>query len=175
MQKDNLRRDVWLAVGMIAVLVIVGWLYVLSNQADRKTQTSLAPTPIDSEIDGAVAKPLPEFQELKANFPLRPGSLKREKAVRIIELADHSNAGIRVLAGQQLGFVDDTSRGDALSILTNRLHDPNLHVRINAMDALAVLGAKDHIPELLPFLTSEDPDERACAKRALLRLGHPVE
>ena len=175
MQKDNLRRDVWLAIGMIAVLVIVGWLYVLSNQTDRKTQTSQAPTPIDSELDVAGAKPLQEFQELKANYPLRPGGLTREKAVRVIELTDHPSSGIRVLAVKQLGFVDDTSRSEAISILTDRLHDPNLLVRINAMDALAVLSAKDHIPDLLPFLTSEDPDERACAKRALVRLGHPVE
>ena len=32
MQKDTLRRDVWLAVGLIAVLVVVGWVYVLSNR-----------------------------------------------------------------------------------------------------------------------------------------------
>jgi hypothetical protein len=175
MRKDTLRRDAWLAVGSIAVLVAVLWVFVpFSRQVDRP-QEAPASSSAEDDLDIGGAMRLPEGKELKSNYPLRPKGLTREKAVRVIELTRHSNPALRARAVGQLGFVDEDSRKEALVILSDKLRDPHSYVRIMAMDALAALDAKDHIPLLLPFLNSENSDDRACAKRALTRLGHSVE
>ncbi len=175
MQKDSLRRDVWLAVGLIAVLVVVGWIYVLSSRPEDRPQPAPESSSSEDDLDIGRAMRLPEYQELKSNYPLRPRGLTREKVTRVFELTKHLSPALRGQAVRQLGFVDDDSRKEALVILSDRLRDPHLYVRISSMDALATLNARDHIPLLLPFLTSENSDERACAKRALGRLGHPLE
>ena len=66
-------------------------------------------------------------------------------------------------------------RPAAVARLADALRDANFYVRINAIRHLGNLGAREHIPDLLPFLDSSSEDERVVAKRALKKLGHPVE
>jgi hypothetical protein len=175
MEKDTLRRDVWLGLGLIALLVAIGWGRVLSSRPEHQPKPMPEPSPAEVDLDIGGAMRLPEGKELKSNYPLRPKSLTREKAVRVIELTRHSSPALRGHAVRQLGFVDDDSRQEALAIVSVRLQDPHSYVRTGAMDALATLGSKEHIPAILPFLSSANSDDRACAKRALTRLGHQVE
>jgi hypothetical protein len=175
MPRDALRRNVWLGLGLIALLVLLGWAFVLTARHGQQTRPAPEYSSAEDELDVSRAMRLPEYKELTSNYPLRPKGMTREKGARLIELTRHSSPALRGLAVRQLGFVEDDSRKEALVILSDRLQDPHFFVRISAMDALAILGAKEQIPAILPFLNSPDFNERACAKRALARLGHLVD
>jgi hypothetical protein len=168
------RHVVWLGLGLIALLVLLGWAFVLTA---RHGQPHSAPEPSLAEVDLDIswAKNLPEYKDLTSNYPLRPKGLTREKGARVIALTGHSSPALRGLAVRQLGYVDDDARKEALGLLSEKLEDPHSYVRISAMDALAVLRAKEHIPAILPFVDSPDFNERACARSALAQLGHRIE
>ena len=175
MPRNALRGVIWLGLGLIALLVLLGWAFVITARRGEQPQPAPEPSLAELELDVSRAMNLPEYQGLSSNYPLSPRGLTREKAVRVIDLTRHSSPALRGLAVRQLGYVDTDSREEALVILSDRLKDSHSYVRVSALDALAVLGAKEHIPAILPFLDSPDFNEQACAKRALVKLGHSVE
>ena len=59
---------------------------------------------------------------------------------------------------------------EALPAVREGLKDPDRSVRLAAMAALARLGGEETLPELLPFLSSGEPDETAIVKEALLSI-----
>lgn len=67
---------------------------------------------------------------------------------------------------------DPQQREEAIRLLIERLKDPSWVVRSYALHALARLGAKEAVPEILPLLNDSHPDVRNWAKIALKRLGY---
>jgi hypothetical protein len=165
-----------IAVAAVTVGAVVVWVWNPPRPRDPGTLDG-PPTnqnPSDDLLwEEARAKKLPEYAELRAPFDTRK-PFADEYITRLLELAGHRNVWIRTLAVQRLGHVTGSRRGEAMDRLVQCLRDPNLHVRASAMSALAVADARDRIPDLLPFLSSPDRDERSCARHALKRLGHPV-
>jgi HEAT repeats len=177
MPKLSIRRGVWIAVALLAVVVLSGSAYLLTRKHPTPSMPVLPPNPharFDVRGEEQRAKTLPEHAELQINAKEdRP--LNAAAVARLGELARHSNWWIRMKAVGALGNAPDPLRKDAADRVAPHLKDEVPFVRYQAMDALARLEAKDRIPELAAFLKSDDSDERANAKRALRRLGHPAE
>jgi HEAT repeat protein len=74
-----------------------------------------------------------------------------------------------------LALAPDTLKPEATALVAARMKDENDLVRTEAMDVLGRLGAQQYVPELLAFLDSPESRDRYAARRALERLGHPVE
>jgi HEAT repeat protein len=178
----NRQRLVTLVVAL-ALIAAAAWAWYRSKERPRPTETPetspLRPVMLREEdlTEEEKAKHLPEYAELKAFLRLKPQEFTPQKAARAIELSRHPKVWIRILALGALSRArdDDALRDQAATAIVERLRDEDLMVRLAAMDALAGLGAKDRIPELLRFLDSPDRDERLGAKRALQKLGHPIE
>jgi len=171
----NTPSHPWLAPVIAAVVVAAGalalWLWKPVRPAGTEPTGRPPAAPADDlQWEEARAKKLPEYAELKALF----GPQKQftdEQVTRVLELAGHRNVWIRLLALNRLAHVAGLRQAEAVDRLVRSLCDPNFHVRVAAMNALAEADARDRVPDLLPFL---DRDEREVAKRALKRLGHPV-
>jgi HEAT repeats len=176
MSKLAARRSMWVGVSLLAIAVLSVSAYLLTRKQPGPPQAPADPYArfdLRSEQERAMA--LPEFAELKKlnskeNRPLSPAAI-----ARMGELAGHANFWIRLNAVGFLGNAPDALHTDAAELVVPRLKDEVPWVRLSAMDALGRLEAKDRIPDLLAIMNSEDQDERKSAKRALQRLGHPIE
>ncbi len=69
---------------------------------------------------------------------------------------------------------DPQQRKEAIQLLRERLKDPEWLVRSYALHALARLGAKETVPDILPLLNDPHPDVRNWAQKALKQLGYQV-
>jgi HEAT repeat protein len=165
-----------IAVAAVAVGAVVVWVWNPPRPRDPgpPDEPPITQKPSDDLLwEEARAKKLPEYAELRT--PIDPRApLTEEHITRVLELTGHPNVIIRISAVNRLTRVTGPRRGDAVECAARKLHDPHLFVRLVAMAALGELGAREKIPELLPFLSSPDHDERRTAKRVLERLGHPV-
>jgi hypothetical protein len=175
MPRLTLRRKVWGAVAVLAAVVLGGSAYLLTARRPPDPGPVIPASRHDMAGEERRAKQLPEYAELrrlgaKENRPPTP-----EAVARFAELAGHPNWWIRNMAVGLIGHAPPPLREAATATAASRLADPNIFVRSAAMDALGSLGARDRIPDLVALLGSADPDDRACARRTLRQLGHPVE
>jgi HEAT repeat protein len=175
MPKLTLRRCVWTAVGLLTVVVLsTGVAYTLVRDWREAQQTAKRPLSYDENAwaEEQRAKALPEYAELrklnaKENRPFTPATV-----ARLGEITRHPNFFLRDNAVGFLGNTTGPARADAVKWVVPRLNDTNQFVRLAAIDVLARLDAKEHIPELLTIRDKGDEDERQLAQIALRKLGH---
>jgi HEAT repeat protein len=173
----------WVAP-LIAVLVVgtgAGVLWLGGALRSHKTDPAPEVVEIDEEAfdtdlagQEVRAKKLPEYADL-AGPPKPEPPYTDQQITRFLELADHPNKSIRINALVRLSWVTGPRRDEAIDRIVRGLKDPSPVVRLVAIDMLGQSGARDRIPELIPFLNGTFRSEREAAKRALKQLGHPME
>jgi hypothetical protein len=130
----------------------------------------------DQDLAGqeARAKKLLEYADLAGPPKPQPPYTDRQ-ITHFLKLAGHPNMAMRILVMVRLSEVTGPRRDEAIDRIVRSLKDTSPAVRLVAIDMPGKSGARDRIPELLPFLQGTFRHEREAAKRTLKQLGHPVE
>ena len=117
------------------------------------------------------ARQLPEHAELSRYYAKDHPPLTQAAVTRAGELTTHPNFYIRILALGVLGNSPDELKAPAAALVAARMKDENVFVRLEAMNVLGRLRAREYLPELRELLNSSDPDDRSGAKHALGMFG----
>jgi HEAT repeat protein len=175
MRKVTLRRHLWLCLAVVAVVIAVAAAYLLTRTLPGAKPYVIHPPKYDVSGEIKRAKASPEWAELTKLLARENQPLTRAGLERAGQLTTHPNFIIRMTALGVLALAPDTLKPEATALVAARMKDENDLVRTEAMDVLGRLGAQQYVPELLAFLDSPESRDRYAARRALERLGHPVE
>ena len=171
MPKITFRRGLWVGVALLVLIVLPISTYVLTRTLPGSTPLEIQQSQYDLPGELKRAKQLPQWAELtqlsaKQNQPLTPAGMDRAGA-----LTTHPNFFIRILALGVLGNSPDELKTSAAALVAARMKDENVFVRLEAMNVLGRLRAREYLPELRELLNSSDPDDRSGAKHALGMFG----
>ncbi len=111
------------------------------------------------------------LRDMRGSRPFTP----REMAL-LRRFVRDSDWQVRIWALCALAFASDPQqRKEAIWLARERLKDSEWVVREYAIWALGKLGAKEAVPDILPFLNDPRPGVREEARKALNRLGYQVQ
>lgn len=157
--QDVVRR---LALLIVVTVLMLGLFVVALWRREHYDQTEA--------VYSAKRNQIVPLQRVKGKRPFTP-----EEMALLRQFIRDPDSLIRVRAITALWDVRDSQqRQEAIQLVRERLKDPAWVVRSYALHALARLGAKEAVPDILPLLNDPHPDVRNWAQIALKRLGYQV-
>lgn len=177
---DPDRRQRLATLAVILVLVAGGaWAWYRSlDRNPPSVPTGPEPAGMPGSnlgVEELRAKKLPEYAELKGFVRPDGARLSRAEVARAVELCGHPNVMVRIRAIGTVSRAGTPDRAVAVAAVAAHLRDDHLHVRLQAMNVLVSMDARECVPDILRLADSDNEDERRAAKRVLRQLGHPGE
>lgn len=151
--------------GLLLFSAVVMMIWQLRNRSPKETNYWSSPEYL------AKLNLIRPIQRIKGARPFTP---KEMDLLR--QFIRDPDPFIRVRAVTAFFWISDPQqRKEAIQLLRERLKDPEWVVRSYALHALARLGAKETITDILPLLNDPHPDVRNWAQIALKRLGYQMK
>ncbi len=125
---------------------------------------------VESDLIAALAD---QDEEVQRHVQSALAAIGPENRGGLIAALNHPNSQVREGAARVIGR-SSTLVHQARESLIRRLEDPNVHVRLAAIDALAVAGA-EIIPEMLRQLKSQSSLRRFAGARVLGEMGSKAD